>query len=125
MALSLPRLVLATNIALYHLGNRLCEPLPSGIYFVSVITEMELLSYPELSDTEAQQIHDFLNYLTVININDKVKGLAIQWRRQYKLKLPDAIIAATTLSLQATLLTKDQQLTKIEDLPTQSLAIFS
>jgi predicted nucleic acid-binding protein len=61
--------------------------------------------------------------LTIININDSIKNLAIQWRRQYKLKLPDAIIVATTLSLEATLLTNDQQLIKIQDLPTQSIAL--
>jgi len=124
MALTLPSLVLDTNVALYHLGNRLGQPLPSGLYFVSIITEMELLSYPGLSSPEAQQIHNFLSHLTIININDSIKNLAIQWRRQYKLKLPDAIIVATTLSLEATLLTNDQQLIKIQDLPTQSIVLF-
>lgn len=123
MALSLPQFVLDTNIALYYLGNCLSEPLPSGVYFVSIITEMELLSYPELSEAEAQQIKNFLSYLTVININDSIKNLAIEWRRKYKLKLPDAIIVATTLSLEATLLTNDQQLTNIQDLSTRSLTI--
>jgi predicted nucleic acid-binding protein len=61
--------------------------------------------------------------LTIININDSIKNLAIQWRRQYKLKLPDAIIVATTLSLEATLLTNDQQLIKIQDLPTKSIVL--
>ena len=124
MALTLPSLVLDTNAALYHLGNRLGQPLPSGLYFVSIITEMELLSYPGLSSPEAQQIHNFLSHLTIININDSIKNLAIQWRQQYKLKLPDAIIVATTLSLEATLLTNDQQLIKIQDLPTQSIVLF-
>jgi predicted nucleic acid-binding protein len=123
MALTLPSLVLDTNAALYHLGNRLGQPLPSGLYFVSIITEMELLSYPGLSSPEAQQIHNFLSHLTIININDSIKNLAIQWRRQYKLKLPDAIIVATTLSLEATLLTNDQQLIKIQDLPTKSIVL--
>lgn len=123
MALTLPSLVLDTNAALYHLGNRLGQPLPSGLYFVSIVTEMELLSYPGLSSPEAQQIHNFLSHLTIININDSIKNLAIQWRRQYKLKLPDAIIVATTLSLEATLLTNDQQLIKIQDLPTQSIVL--
>jgi len=38
--------LLDTNIALYLLGGRLEAPLPSGEYGVSVITEMELLSWP-------------------------------------------------------------------------------
>lgn len=68
MDLTLSHFVSDTNVALYHLGNRLCQPLPYGAYFVSIITEMELLSYPGLSDAEAQKIHSFLSHLTVINI---------------------------------------------------------
>ena len=49
MAAACPRRVamtglLDTNVALYLLGGRLAEPLPTGSYGVSVITEMELLA---------------------------------------------------------------------------------
>lgn len=121
----LPRFVLDTNIALYLLNNRLGQPLPPGVYFASVITEMELLSYPQLTDVQIQDVRNFLSSLTLVALDDEIKGLAIQWRRQYKLKLPDAIIVATTLHLQATLLTNDQQLTKLQDLQTQSLVLSS
>lgn len=121
MAMMPTQFVLDTNIALYHLGNRLVQPLPSGAYFVSVITEMELLSYPQLREEEAQKINAFLYLLTVINLSKEIKSLAIQWRQQHQLKLPDAIVAATAVSLQATLLTNDRQLIKIQDLRTQSL----
>lgn len=121
--MTLDRFVIDTNIALYLLGDRLKQSLPLGIYFVSFITEMELLSYPELTDSQAKEIHRFLNDLTVVNLDDEIKNLAIEWRKKYRLKLPDAIIAATSLSLGATLLTNDQQLLKLQDLPTQSLAI--
>jgi len=121
--MTLDRFVIDTNIALYLLGDRLKQSLPLGIYFVSFITEIELLSYPELTDLQAKEIHRFLNDLTVVNLDDEIKNLAIEWRKRYRLKLPDAIIAATSLSLGATLLTNDQQLLKLQDLPTQSLAI--
>lgn len=49
MVISQPLIVLDTNIALYYLGGRLTTPLPSGLYHASIITEMELLSYPNLS----------------------------------------------------------------------------
>lgn len=42
--------VLDTNAVLYLLGGRLAEPLPEGRYFASVMTEMELLSYPLLDE---------------------------------------------------------------------------
>lgn len=121
--MTLDRFVIDTNIALYLLGDRLKQSLPLGIYFVSFISEMELLSYPELTDSQAKEIHRFLNDLTVVNLDDEIKDMAIEWRKRYRLKLPDAIIAATSLSLGATLLTNDQQLLKLQELPTQSLAI--
>lgn len=49
MELMQPLILLDTNIVLYFLGGKLANPLPSGQYFVSVITEIELLSYPSLS----------------------------------------------------------------------------
>lgn len=43
------RFVLDTNIVLYLLGGRLAHPLPDGTYFLSVMSELELLAYPDLS----------------------------------------------------------------------------
>ncbi|NJO18316.1 MAG: PIN domain-containing protein [Thioploca sp.] len=47
----------------------------------------------------------------------------ITLRRQYRLKLPDAIIAASAIITDALLLTNDSQLHKIPELCWQSLAI--
>ena len=47
------KFVLDTNAVLYFLGDRLAEPLPSGDYFVSIITEMELLSYPSITPSQS------------------------------------------------------------------------
>lgn len=49
MTLTQNLILLDTNVVLYLLGGRLANPLPSGQYFVSVITEIELLSYPSLN----------------------------------------------------------------------------
>jgi predicted nucleic acid-binding protein len=123
MAVELPKFVLDTNIALYHLGNRLGEPLPSGVYFISIITEMELLAYPSLSESETRRIYEFLGYLKIVNIDDSIKTLAIQLRKESKLKLPDAIIVATAISLEAVLLTNDTKLTKLSSLEVQSIPL--
>jgi predicted nucleic acid-binding protein len=116
-------IVLDTNIALYYLGGRLVDPLPSGLYHASIITEMELLSYPNLSLAEEQQIRNFLTQLLIISIDELIKSLAIALRKQYRLKLPDAIIAATAQSLSALLLTNDLKLSSISTIQTQSLSI--
>lgn len=116
-------IVLDTNIALYYLGGRLTVPLPSGLYHVSIITEMELLSYPNLSQAEEQQIRNFLGQLLVIGIDEPIKNIAIALRKQHRLKLPDAIISATAQFLNALLLTNDLKLANITTLQTQSLPI--
>lgn len=116
-------IVLDTNIALYHLGGRLTVPMPNGFYHVSIITEIELLSYPNLSQTEEQQVRNFLAQLLIVGIDDSIKDMAIALRKQHRLKLPDAIIAATAQSLDALLLTSDLKLSNITTLKTQSLPI--
>jgi predicted nucleic acid-binding protein len=47
--------------------------------------------------------------------------MAITLRKQHRLKLPDAIVAATAQSLNALLLSNDTKLSNITSLNTQSL----
>ncbi|MFM7370919.1 MAG: type II toxin-antitoxin system VapC family toxin [Sphaerospermopsis kisseleviana] len=123
MELTQPLILLDTNILLYFLGGKLVNPLPSGQYFVSVITEIELLSYPSLSSVEETQIIDFLKKITSVGVDNNIKNLTIAIRKQYKLKLPDAIIVATAKSLNATLFTNDVKLTNVMEIITQSLEV--
>ena len=117
-------ILLDTNVVLYFLGGRLAHPLPLGQYFVSVITEIELLSYPSLSPDEETQIRDFLTKITVVGIESNIKELAITLRKQYRLKLPDAIIAATAQSLNVTLFTNDARLANLTEINAQSVQIL-
>jgi len=123
MELTNPLILLDTNIVLYFLGGKLANPLPSGQYCLSVITEIELLSYPNLSADEETQIIEFLNKITVVGIDSNIKNLTIALRKQYKLKLPDAIIAATAKSLNATLFTNDVKLANLTEINTQTVQI--
>ena len=116
--------LLDTNIILYLLGGRLVEPLPEGDYYVSVMTEMELLSYHDLDKQTEQKIQDVLAQLTLINLEKLVKTKTIQLRRQYTLKLPDAIIAATALMLNVPLLSNDLRLNRISELDCRQLKIL-
>ncbi|MDB9524574.1 type II toxin-antitoxin system VapC family toxin [Oscillatoria sp. CS-180] len=115
--------VLDTNIVLYLLGGRLAGPLPAGTYAVSVITEMELLSYPSLTAKSENQIRSLLTHLQIVELNVEVKKAAIRLRQQHGLKLPDAIVAATTSTLEAILLTNDVRLLKLNHLLTRSLRL--
>ncbi len=73
--------VLDTNAILYLLGGKLAQPLPSAQYFISVISEMELLSYPTLDEAALTQIRSFLSEVVTIELTDEVRELAIRLRR--------------------------------------------
>jgi predicted nucleic acid-binding protein len=115
--------VLDTNAILYLLGGKLLEPLPAGQYFISVISEIELLFYPLLDETAQSRIEGFFSEITIIGLTEAVKKLAIRMRRVHQLKLPDAIVVATALSLDATLHTNDAKLLRIPALVSQELRL--
>lgn len=119
MGLIVARFVLDTNIILYLLGGRLAEPLPVGPYAISVISELELLAYPGLVLPEEQRIRAFLADIAVMELTQAIKDRAVDLRKRHSLKLPDAIVAATALILDATLLTNDQRLLSLPEVPTQ------
>jgi predicted nucleic acid-binding protein len=125
MDVRLTRFVLDTNAVLYLLGGRLAQPLPAGDYFISVISELELLAYPNITEDEEKRIKALLEDVTIIEFPATVKKQAIDLRKRHNLKLPDAIIAATALSLSATLLTNDQRLLALTEIPTQGLQVLS
>lgn len=116
-------IVLDTNAVLYFLAGRLVDPLPLADYYISVITEIELLSYPLLNKDEETEIIAFLNDVTVLDLTKDVKKSAIYFRRHYRLKLPDALIVATAYSLKATLFTNDIKLLNIAELQVQGLIL--
>lgn len=80
----------------------------------SIISRMELLSYPGISPDEEERIRRFLGALVIMPLNEAIENSTIALRRSTRLKLPDAIIAATAITLNATLITGDQRLANLE-----------
>ena len=103
-----------TNILIYLLNDRLEENLPNGRYGYSVITEIELLSFPALTTTDAQIINNYLSNIVLLNLTETIKQKTISLRRACRIKLPDAIIAATAIESGAILLTNDKTLHSME-----------
>jgi predicted nucleic acid-binding protein len=110
------RFIADTNIILYFLQDRLEHPLPRGKYYFSVITEIELFSYPQISHAEVDSIRRLLAPMTRIELNLPVRDKTIAIRRSYRLKLPDAMIAASALFHDAILLSNDNGFDKVMEL---------
>ena len=84
--------------------------LQNGKYLVSVITEIELLSYSNLTKEDETALKNLLSHFESIELTKSVKEKTIQIRRDSKLKLPDSIIVASALDNDAILVTSDKQL---------------
>jgi len=110
--------LLDTNIILYILSGN--QTLANHLYrqnlYASIITEIELLGYKNLTAKEEKAIRDFLSQFRVINLDETIKEEAIVLRKHYGLKLPDCILAATAISLQLTFITADKQFRQIQRL---------
>jgi predicted nucleic acid-binding protein len=117
------RYVLDTNVALYLLSGRLANPLPIGEFYLSIISEIEMLSFSAIGQEEESRIREFLTQVTIVGLSEEVKQSTIEIRRKYRLKLPDAIVCATALVMDSNLLSNDVQLGKVTELTLSSVQI--
>lgn len=102
--------VLDTNAVIYLQQGVLANPLPRGHYFISVITEIELLSFPTLTPEQLDPLRALIDEVTVVPIDAGVKGATVKLRRANRIRIPDAIVAGTAVALDAELLTNDGRL---------------
>ena len=112
------KLLIDTNIIVYLLDgdDTLGSFLQNRNIYISFITELELLSYGGLTSTEEQNIRNFLNNCTILDMNPAIKKEVIRLRRNHKIKLPDSIIMASSLYLDLPILTSDTDFNKVEEL---------
>jgi len=76
----------------------------------SFVTRIELLGFPGITSQEIEGIEHTLAQMQYAALTQEIEDRAIALRRKYRLKTPDAIIAATAKCLKLELLTLDQQL---------------
>ncbi len=72
-------------------------------YNISFINKIEVLGHSSSND----EIAAFINAANIYNINLKIIDETIRLRKQSRIKLPDAIIAATAISNNLVLITRN------------------
>ncbi|GHU21003.1 motility twitching protein PilT [Spirochaetia bacterium] len=105
--------LLNSNVIVAYLDNKLP---PRGMDFlsdivdripnISVISQIEVLRYNTTSDV-MKILSDFIDCSVILPLDTKVVKSTISLCRQSKIKLPDAIIAATSIVYNFTLLTRN------------------
>ena len=98
------KILIDTNIAIGYIGNRLSaksmnrlDTIFDAEYHISVINKIELLGYPNLDKNEEEKFNLLINHSILHPIDNKIIEETISIRKGHKIKLPDAIIAATCL----------------------------
>jgi len=74
---------------------------------ISVITHIELLSNKNIPPDEWKKIIDFIQIAAIYELTKEVVEKTIALRQNYKIKIPDAIIAATSLVHNQKLITRN------------------
>ncbi|CAC5341545.1 MULTISPECIES: type II toxin-antitoxin system VapC family toxin [Planktothrix] len=103
-----------TNIFIDYLAEETAVlPLFSELFLskneviISSIVRIELLSFPELSNEEEAVIADLLMQFERVPLLPQIEDRTIQLRRHHRIKLPDALIAATALHCSACVMTRN------------------
>ena len=108
---------LDTNIVIRALGgDRDLSALIQGKQpIISMIVEMELRCYPLAEKKEMEVINTFLANSRIQMVDQSVKEEAIKIRKTHRLKLLDAMVAATARIDRRSLLTSDDAFKKLAD----------
>jgi len=102
-----------TNIVIYYLQQQF--PTQAEIFIdevinqekpcISAITEIELLCWKTSNENDLVVLHEFINDCVVIELEKPIKLKTAEIRKQHRIKLPDAIISATAIIHDLTLIT--------------------
>ena len=115
-------IILDTNAVIYYLQNdkkavqtidKIRKKENLGI---STITEIEIFSFPNLTEIQQLSITKWLEEITIFPVDSFLSRQAARLRRIYKIKTPDAIIASTAIFYNAKLITRDKDFKKVKEL---------
>jgi len=103
-----------TNAAIDYLGELMPEKALQFMdkvvdkeYYISVISKIELLGFTHLSQSDEQKIQLLLDSSCIIELTNDIVDKTIEIRKKIKMKLPDAIIAATALAHKLILISRN------------------
>ncbi len=112
------RYLLDTNVIIYSLKSGL--ELPEAIYCTTEINKKEILSFYKMTDDEKETILAIFSKINILGINDEIKQNAKDIEDNYSLPRVDAIICATALAYDLTLITNDQLLHQVKEIKAES-----
>jgi predicted nucleic acid-binding protein len=109
------RFILDTNVVIDTLNNDLdllafLDDFPDCEVYINPVVEIEVLSKPDMSGQEEATARTLLDLFKWVGIDKLTCDIAVQIRRTKELRLPDALIAASAIVLNAIVLSNDSHL---------------
>lgn len=103
-----------SNVVIYYFGlalskesEKLMDQILGAGYFISVVNRIELLGFRKLAGNESDVLYSFVAKSNIYDLEEDIILETIQIRKNYNIKLPDAIIAATCLVNNCSLITNN------------------
>jgi|LakMenEpi03Aug12_release.lakeMendotaPanAssembly.Ray.scaffolds.fasta_scaffold1193894_1 predicted nucleic acid-binding protein len=85
-------------------------------FAISVITEIELLGWKDISKFDKKIYQAMIKNCILIPLENDIKNYCIKLKQQYNIKTPDAIIASTSMVTGLPLISGDKNFSKIKSL---------
>jgi predicted nucleic acid-binding protein len=108
------KILIDTNICIGYIGGKFPKEILDKIdtlirsgYHLSVINKIELLGFQQLTEKEEKLFRLLIDHALMYYLDDKIAEIAIEIKQNYRIKTPDAVIAATCLLFGLTLVTKN------------------
>jgi predicted nucleic acid-binding protein len=109
------RFMLDTNVVIDTFNRSLdlsvfLADFPNCEVYINPVVAIEVLAKAGMSEDEEAAARDLLDLFKWTEIDKAVCEIAVQIRRAKELRLPDALIAASAIILNATVLSNDSHL---------------
>ena len=116
MGTGVKRYLFDTNILIYYFADTLpvqeiprIEHILKDSFNISIITKIEFFGFEKFSQDKFSRELEFIGHATVIPLIDEIADRVIDIRRKTRIKIPDAVIAATCLAEDLTLITRNEK----------------
>ena len=105
-----------TNILIYYFNGLIPEIIKSDIskilknsFNVSIITVIEFLGYHKFNNKQYSLARHWVNNSNIFKLTDEISFVSIDLKRNYNLKLGDALIAATAMVNKLILVSRNEK----------------
>lgn len=111
--MSIVEYLIDTNILIYHtkgsevVSNFISDIIAKQRFNISILTKIEFLGWDKHSAEGFKRCQQLIALANVYGLDDEIAEEAIELKRQSKIKLADAVIAATAIMNNFKLVTRN------------------